>query len=135
MIDRFQEWLFPELRRFDSRVSGRYALRIAHWESLRSRRVIVFAVFTAVAVIATKLFIKHALAPRFPLEDYASEWIFYIALLIFLAFHSRESRKPLRRYLRMEGVPICVACGYDTTGIGQAMCPECGASLGESNND
>lgn len=96
MIDRFQNWLFPELRRFDSRVSGRRALQVARSESMRTRRMMLFTVMAVPVMTAANLGIKHLVAPRVPILDYARDLIFPVALLVFVFFHSRESRHSLR---------------------------------------
>ena len=44
---------------------------------------------------------------------------------VSLMFRSKI-RRWLREYLATIGIPVCVNCGYNLTGLTEARCPECG---------
>ena len=48
-----------------------------------------------------------------------------VAVLPFL-FRRRTMRLALREQLRAHGIPACLHCGYNLTGIAGNRCPECG---------
>jgi uncharacterized paraquat-inducible protein A len=38
----------------------------------------------------------------------------------------RSAQQELRLYLREQGIPVCLHCGYNLRGQVEARCPECG---------
>ncbi len=126
MIDAIQRAIFPELIRFQSRVAGRRALQLARTEMLYTRRTLVrMLVFASIGVAADQL-VKWLLVPKHPGMIYLADAALLACVLIFSLLLRNEMRLVLRRYLRMDNVDICIQCGYDTAGLDEARCPECG---------
>ncbi len=44
-------------------------------------------------------------------------------------FFRRRYQVLLRREISRAGTPLCLACGYNLTGIESPQCPECGAAV------
>jgi hypothetical protein len=64
-----------------------------------------------------------------------SAWTHSVAILIVvpivtgllpLIVHRRAFRRSVREQIRAIGIPLCLHCGYNLTGIDSERCPECG---------
>lgn len=56
-------------------------------------------------------------------------------LLLWGRFLRQEYARALRGLLRERGLPVCMACGYNLTGIAERRCPECGAASSDATDD
>lgn len=56
-------------------------------------------------------------------------------LLLWGRFLRQEYARALRGLLRERGIPVCMACGYNLTGITEPRCPECGTASSDATDD
>ena len=121
-------WLYPELAQFPTKEGRRIGeQRIEHLLS-RTGRSWIGSLFIF-------LFVVVSLRPLHPigtghwvvvlLAKWAVLWlVFYAARIVFTS--RSEVRRDLRVCLRGQGIPICIFCGYNLTGLQSPCCPECG---------
>jgi len=87
----------------------------------------VFAIYFSITALMAYLILQYLWPP----------WCFglfpiLVPLLGGLSTHfllRNRMRKGLRRYLRDEGVILCIPCGYDLAGNESGVCPECGEAV------
>lgn len=92
-------------------------------------------------IVPVSLFSRRLLEPFLMrtggLSKTAIEFIRY-ALLIIAAIACtfaalwllrRQYQKRLREYLLNKGIPVCLHCGYNLSGLTEPRCPECGRTF------
>lgn len=136
VLSRWNDWLFPELKRFPDDASRRAAA------SEFQARVGVFNWrFGLLLLLAIPLgllapWLSGRLQAWLPLGSATLGVVVGCGLFgllqgaLFATVINWSYRKPLQRFLRLKlnslGVPTCLHCGYDTRGLHQPRCPECG---------
>lgn len=59
-----------------------------------------------------------------------AQWVTTLGAGVWMTrWSSRRRRRTLRGEVRRRGVPICIACGYESGDIHSPRCPECGAPV------
>jgi len=116
--------MFPELDRYDDRREALRALTHARASS-GQLTMVLWIVPIAIAIV---LFTEFVLVPR-GLTWWGNVifWptvVFYPSVCLWL--RRQRIRVDLRRQLAERGIPICIQCGYDTRGLTEHRCPECG---------
>lgn len=125
--------ILPELRRLPSAVERR---RVWAQVNRRGARPRSFARWCGVVTLSAIVLLALPVA-AFAATRISSGRINLVIVLAIgtvpwilpLLFKRARLRQPARAYLRVAGIPICVRCGYDTTGVSSARCPECGDDL------
>lgn len=138
MIRRFPHWLYPELALFPSRnarrdADGKMARLMltspVFWTCMLTLPFIdVFLITRATPFISriftgkvAQLLVGLALGLTLALGA---------ATLCMIVARRNRIRRMLRECLREQGIPICITCGYDLTGLASKVCPECGQPHG-----
>nr|MCB9838070.1 hypothetical protein [Phycisphaeraceae bacterium] len=138
----WRTWMYPELDRFPFRDQCDALLNIAEHEAMRRVNApwpVSVAILFAV-LLSLSDFLWKALNPRPPIVPTYLTFSLCAVTLIAIVWWSlrcfrREVRKRLRADLIDLGLPTCLICGLDTTGIKQSTCPECGALLDDLGDD
>ncbi len=115
----WSKW-YPELRRIKSpevafaRVGNQE--KLGFWTIYFSSLVVIF------------LLLSQDVFPPWSIGLWPAVFPIVGGLLTHYLLRSRM-RKGLRRYLRDEGVILCIPCGYDLEGNTSGVCPECGETV------
>ncbi len=126
----WQERLFPELQRLETPQERRELLTAVERRTVGLfKRIAFLVVLGAVAGLVCSVALI-ALARWLPIPRYARGPVtgaIVGAASIFAVhiFWRRPLQREIRRELNQRGVPVCVRCGYDLTGLTQRRCPEC----------
>jgi hypothetical protein len=130
-------WLFssyfPELQLLDAKESRKKSLLQARPKSRSWLWVVFGLVFIDTLIMLTDNFRRLGVASwgaRLALAALCGAPLMGAAHLLEIVlefvFCRRRIRQRLRVVLVQEGIPICLACGYDLRGPTEPRCPECG---------
>lgn len=132
MIKRIQQWLYPELMHYSGWFDRQRAIRRASNRSMKRRKIWVSFVIVMLLGSAAPLLIVEIVGVQYFVFP-GSPAVFAAYGLFFGAIFGRIQQQAMRKEMRIElydrGVPICLGCGYDTTGLVGDQCPECGANI------
>jgi hypothetical protein len=123
---------YPELARFDRDEDAKVAIRRAILLSTRSWRwQFMHGTLLLCWAGGVMLFIKYGdpLISWLPCVAYQALIMSSLGamFLVEVAVTRNRFRQHLREILVQLGVPVCLDCGYDLTGLDSSRCPECGA--------
>ena len=127
VIGRWLAWWFPDLTRIES-ASARRTL----WRSAFRPVSDSWAYRASIILPYTGCLFALLVGPRI-----VDIWIVVVvaAFLMTLSYPAalwpvrRRITHNLRRILNERGLPTCLKCGYDLTGIESGVCPECGTKI------
>lgn len=120
---RFWARWFPELLRFQSPETALKGIGRYHRLGITVIYLAVFGSFLCLYFYWLDDHVPQGIRPGlFGLGSVLSGFIAYLLLC-------QRIRKGLRRDLRVEGVMLCIPCGYDLTGNQSGVCPECGKAV------
>ena len=122
--------LFSDLRRFKSGSDRKAAWRRATSESGLNRYWLAFPALVVVhaAVVLWSAGLDVPEPSRRIIGVVSVLAVAGAAFGLFLVFR-RFIQRSLRRQLNENGVPTCVACGYDLSDLEPDRCPECGSAV------
>ena len=122
--------LFSDLRRFKAGSDRKVAWRRATSESGLNRYWLVFPALVVVhaAVVLWSAGLDIPEPSRRIIGVVSVLAVAGAAFGLFLVFR-RFIQRSLRRQLNENGVPTCVACGYDLSHLEPDRCPECGSAV------
>ena len=128
MIKRYQQWLYPELRHAHDRAAYRSLMKTAWRRSMANMIfMLVYLTFMVIYLVVSILLRK---SPINAIPTFIGAFALGIVpLILTLAIIRPGMRRAMRIELRRSGVPICVYCGYNTAGVDNQRCPECGRPI------
>jgi hypothetical protein len=129
MINRFQLRLYPELKHVNGFLPRQRLIWRSSDRSIRNHRVWIAFVLILIGAISLPSLLWTLGLGWF--LDFSWASFVYGALWgsVIAYFQNSAMRREMRIELRHQGVPICVNCGYDITGIEVLTCPECGSPI------
>ncbi len=133
--DSSNQWLFPELRYYDTS-EDRADFWATTYRAFLKRQGWPF--FARLVLLSAMIQLPFTLA-MWPARPYLQPWLGSIGTTAlssgisgalfggaFLFILQRKMRIELRVELRKRGFEPCMHCGYDLRGLAAARCPECG---------
>lgn len=133
-LDRFQEWLYPELGRFERRLDRQNAsLEFQTRLLFRWQVWVAILVFGLIFGLATPMLVHRGILGAGLVNSMVvGALIGLLQATTFLVVFNYLFRQPYRVHLRQRlnalGKPTCIGCGYDLRGQVEPRCPECGRS-------
>ncbi len=137
-MNRFQQWLYPELAVLEQRRDLDYKVRelMSREQFAPGREAIIRSVCFGVGFISLFMllwwllprmaFVPPALAVTFP------GTLALVGGWSIVLVNRMVRRKAIRRAMVRCGVPICIPCGYDLSKTEPSdPCPECGTAYPE----
>ncbi len=124
----WQERLFPELTRLKTQKERRKLLAAAERRGVGSGKRIAFILLvTAICFAALGLLWRWwPQAESMSGAAVTGAIAGGMATLTAQVLWRRPLQREIRRELNSRGIPLCVHCGYDLTGLPERRCPECG---------
>ncbi len=137
MLHKFHAWLYPEIKLFPTERGWRAANIGLRSVLIRRPGMWRIVVFIMLIPLYAALMFPQFFAVHYKLMNFLLAIPFpVIAWAVRSSFRSRnEVRRELRELLREQGIPICIPCGYNLTGIQSPRCPECGEAFGTKLGD
>ncbi len=130
-LSMWQERLFPELTMLASEAERRNLVTAADQQTVGWGRRLTFVVVVAVIVGGGGGFVLGTLLKSWALPNWLIG-VFTCTICVTASLLGVQLfwRKPLRAYIRRElnqrGIPVCLHCAYNLTGLPEPRCPECG---------
>jgi hypothetical protein len=135
-MSSLQEWLYPELKRFEhypdrARAEMDYSSQLVRRWPIWIAIILMALLFgPAVPFVINRvvggLGVGTALSGALLIGGVIGVLQVAAFMLIFNVLFRRPYRRFLRRRLGELGLPTCVGCGYDLRGQVVPRCPECG---------
>lgn len=127
----------PELEHFPSPEARERAIR-DHVKTSRRGWGLVTGIGTTILVVAVTfaalgLFLPYILPATAPIREIAIVGTLVAHIACIRALYRWGAATTLRKHLILEGVPVCLRCGYLLNGLspGTGHCPECGREISE----
>lgn len=130
--------LFPESRRFPN-ANARADAWHRVWRQGGYKRYLTFGRAVIAAGLMLVPCLLYLIAMREGLNPMHWGYVAAVAIPIAVLFVSivmywTPTRRALRHELVLNGVPVCIPCGYDLRGSASVACPECGALVADRDS-
>ena len=133
LYDKFNEWFYPELKRFPPGQGRKRAMQEAISSSASDWRPYALILGTCAAEFVLGHWLFEPMAVLGPSVMFLLVLVLQFAML--LRFCRQRSGPALRRLLTELGTPICTRCGYDLAGNTSGICPERGTPQDAPNRE
>lgn len=98
------------------------------WGRFWFRAAVTVAFFVPIAIgyAYLRMFLENRGLPSFYVQPIAIFLGMTAIGGVPFRLHRRDVQRSVRAQIRALGIPLCLHCGYNLTGIESARCPECG---------
>ncbi len=121
-----REKQFPDLKRLESEDQRRNAMKTCRRNLYRRHRAVRILSWGLPFSFAVQLWLIYVGAVTVLVGQLLIDVEGILVLLCMIWLYVPRLRYSLREYLNEIGLPTCLACGYDLTGLTEPRCPECG---------
>ena len=122
----------PELRRLETSAQRNRAVKHTKEAVMKGKWFPAqMAAFLVLALGGYKL-MDWAMAPGVVHMVVYTVGVTVAYILVFTWIYGRRLPELVRRELNDQGIPVCIACGYDISAQEVSRCPECGRAFDDS---